>query len=42
MKILPLAHKLEKSYAKTWTFNHSKRKNSVKYFVGVVGNIGSE
>lgn len=26
MKILPLAHKLERSYAKTWTFNHSKRK----------------
>lgn len=26
MKILALAHKLERSYAKTWTFNHSKRK----------------
>lgn len=26
MKILALAHKLERSYAKTGTFNHSKRK----------------
>ena len=26
MKTLALAHKLERSYAKTWTFNHSKRK----------------
>lgn len=41
MKILSLAHKLERGYAKTWTFYHSERKNSVKYFDGVVGDIGS-
>lgn len=41
MKILPLAHKLERSYTKTWTFKHSKRKNSVKNFAGVVGDNGS-